>query len=165
MCERRAWCGPTFGPVFQLILLSLHVWKFHMPKCCWSARQKHPEVAFSFPFCGSLRLVPLLSPRMLLTLCWQAQYWAGFPGHATPISSSLLPAPLLRSHCRAHAAVSDHLIQHELWKEPPSMSLCTSRPGCRYTTHPQRPPPPPPSQPCSALTWGEKIYADSENAW
>ena len=75
------------------------------------------------------------------------------------------PSSSLRSHCRAHAAVSDHLIQHELWKEHPSMSLCTSRPGCRYTTHPQRPPPPPPSQPCSALTWGEKIYADSENAW
>lgn len=48
-----------------LILLSLHEWKSHVPKFCSSARQKHPEVAFSFLFCGSLGLVPLLSPRML----------------------------------------------------------------------------------------------------
>ena len=65
-----------------LILLSLPVWQSHVPKFCWSTRQKHPEVAFSFPFCGSLRLVPLLSPRMLLAWCWQAHYWEGFPGGA-----------------------------------------------------------------------------------
>ena len=62
-------------------------WLF-TPWVYWSGRQKHPEVAFSFPFCGSLRLVPLLSPRMLLAFCWQAHYWAGFPDGAAVTNPS-----------------------------------------------------------------------------
>ena len=58
-----------------LILLSLHVWNAHVPKFCYSARQKHLEVAFPFVFRGSLGLVPLLSLGVLSALYWQAYSW------------------------------------------------------------------------------------------
>lgn len=53
--------APDLGVGSAMILLSLFVWNAHVPKFCYSARQKHPAIAFSFVFHGSLGLALLLN--------------------------------------------------------------------------------------------------------